>query len=190
MDQTEIESKKEIARKRASDWYYANIDRANVARRGWYTRNKEKMRFYQLEYREKNHEALLQFDRDRSKTEKRKAQNRVCIAKNPEQNRERVKKWEADNPERALTNHRHCLEHRRAKMRQVPFEKIDRDLVYQRDAGICGICGKPLERSELTIDHIVAVSKGGGHLYANVHSAHRLCNIRRGNRPLEFLYSI
>lgn len=148
------------------------------------------MRKYNLEYRGTNHAELLQFDRDRSKTEERKAQNRKCKAKNPEQNRARVKKWEMDNPERALTNHRHCLEHRRAKMRKVPFEKIDRKLVYLKDDGICGICGNPLEMSDLTLDHIIPISKGGGHVYANVHSAHRICNIRRGTRPPDFLYSL
>lgn len=185
-----MEEKKEIARARAIKWYHDNPDRAKAARRAWYLRNREKMRKYNLEYRQVNHDELLQFDRSRSKTEERKAQNRKCLAKNPERNRERVRKWEMDNPERALINHRHCLEHRRAKIRQVPFEKIDRKLVYLIDGGICGICGKPLEMSDFTLDHIIPISKGGGHVYPNVHSAHRICNIRRGTKPLEILYSL
>jgi 5-methylcytosine-specific restriction endonuclease McrA len=185
-----MEDKKEIARVRATKWYYDNLERAKVVRRAWYLRNKEKMRKYNLKYREKHHDELLQFDRNRSKTEKRKEQNRKCKSKNPEQNREKVRKWEMDNPEQALENHRHCLEHRRAKIKKVPFEKINRQLVYLKDEGICGICGKSLEMSDLTLDHIIPISKGGGHLYANVHSAHRICNIRRGIKPLEFLYSI
>jgi 5-methylcytosine-specific restriction endonuclease McrA len=185
-----MEEKKETARLRANKWYRDNPDRAKVARRAWYLRNKEKMRKYNLKYRKEHHEELLQFDRNRSKTEERRAQNRKCLAKNPERNRERVRKWEMDNPEKALTNHRNCLEHRRANMRKVPFEKIDRNLVYKKDDGICGICGKPLEMSDFTLDHIIPIAKGGGHLYANVHSAHRICNIRRGTKPLEILYSL
>jgi 5-methylcytosine-specific restriction endonuclease McrA len=185
-----MEDLKEAARIRARKWYRDNPERAKKARRAWYLRNKEKMRKYSLEYREANHDDLLRYDRDRSRTEKRKEQNRICIAKNPGPRREKTKKWVADNPERAAVNAHHAQERRRAKMRQVPYEKIDRDLVFLKDEGICGICGQPLERSELTLDHIIPISKGGGHLYANVHSAHLICNIRRATRPLEFLYSI
>jgi 5-methylcytosine-specific restriction endonuclease McrA len=185
-----MEDKKEIARARAIKWYHDNPDRAKAARRAWYLRNKEKMRKYNLEYRQANHDELLQFDRDRSKTEERRAQNRKCLAKNPERNRERARKWAKDNPERAANNLRCALEKRRAKMRDVPYEKINRDEVYLKDGMICGICGGLLERSDFTVDHIVPISKGGGHLYANVHSAHRICNIRRGTKPLEILYSL
>ena len=75
-------------------------------------------------------------------------------------------------------------------MRNVPYEKIDREEIYQKDGMICGICGKPLERSDFTVDHIIPISKGGGHVFGNVHSAHRICNIRRGTKPLDFLYSL
>lgn len=185
-----MEDQKEIARVRASKWYYDNLDRAKAARRGWYLRNKEKMRKYNLEYRQLHHDELLQFDRDRSKKEERRAASRECRRKNPEQNRERARKWAMDNPERATNNLRHTLERRRANMREVPFEKIDRELVYLKDEGTCGICGERLEMSDLTLDHIIPISKGGGHVYPNVHSAHRICNIRRGTKPLDFLYSI
>ncbi|MDA3834267.1 MAG: HNH endonuclease signature motif containing protein [Spirochaetales bacterium] len=185
-----MEDKKEIARLRASKWYYENHERATASRRVWYLRNKEKMRKYQLEYRTINHDKLLQYDKDRSKTEKRIEQYKKWRDNNPETNRAKTRKWALDNPEWAKRNMRDTNERRRANMRKVSFEKIDREIVYLEDDGICGICGKPLEVSELTLDHIVPISKGGGHLYANVHSAHRGCNIRRGTRPLDFLYSI
>ena len=79
---------------------------------------------------------------------------------------------------------------RRARIANNPIESISPLLVYQRDGGICGICGKELDMSDFTVDHIIPISKGGGHVYANVHSAHRTCNVRRGNRPLDILYSI
>lgn len=109
-----MESKKEIARLRASKWYYDNLEKAKEAKRAWYLRNK----------------------------------------------------------------------------RSVPYEKINREDVYLKDGMICGICGGCLEMSDFTIDHIIPISKGGGHVFGNVHSAHRICNIRRGTKPLEILYSI
>lgn len=148
------------------------------------------MRKYNLEYRQSHRDELLQFDKDRNSTEERKAQHKKWRDNNPNKNRVRARKWAMDNPERAANNLRNVLEKRRANMREVPFEKIDRNFVFLKDEGICGICGERLEMSDLTLDHIIPISKGGGHVYPNVHSAHRICNIRRGTKPLDFLYSI
>lgn len=58
--------------------------------------------------------------------------------------------------------------------------------VMQRDHGICQICGKPVDltsrigggvgRLYPTIDHIIPLSKGGGHTWDNVRLAHMVCN--------------
>lgn len=185
-----MDNKKEAARERAVKWYHDNPDRAKAARKAWYLRNKEKMRAYNLEYRKANHEKLAEYDKARNSTEERMAQHKKWRDGNPEVNRERVRKWAKDNPERAAVNLRHTQEKRRAGIRGVPYEKIIREEVYLKDGMICGICGNPLERSDFTVDHIIPISKGGGHVNANVHSAHRMCNIRRGTKPLDILYSI
>lgn len=71
---------------------------------------------------------------------------------------------------------------RRARLALVPVERVDRDVVYDRDAGICGICREPVEREVATLDHIVPLALGGAHLYSNVQIAHRVCNSRKGAR--------
>jgi 5-methylcytosine-specific restriction endonuclease McrA len=185
-----MEDKKEIARIRATEWYRDNPEMAKEARRAWYLRNKEKMRTYNLEYRKVNHDKLLAYDKKRSVTKERIAQHKKWRDSHPETNRERSKKWATDNPERAANNLRCTLEKRRARLRNVPYEKINRKEVYLKDGMICGICGGHLEMSDFTIDHIIPISKGGGHVFGNVHSAHRICNIRRGTKPLEILYSL
>lgn len=148
------------------------------------------MRDYNLEYRAAHHDDLVQYDKERNSTDERAAQHKKWRDNNPEINRAKAREWAKDNPERAANNLRHALEKRRARMRNVPYEKIDREEIYQKDGMICGICGKPLERSDFTVDHIIPISKGGGHVFGNVHSAHRVCNIRRGTKPLDFLYSL
>ena len=57
------------------------------------------------------------------------------------------------------------------------------DKLYERDRGICGICGKPVDMSADSnsneygsIDHIVPLAKGGKHTWDNVQLAHRSCN--------------
>ena len=59
--------------------------------------------------------------------------------------------------------------------------------VYERDNGICQLCGKPVDWNDNTwgksfgamyptIDHIVAMANGGGHTWDNVQLAHAICN--------------
>ena len=61
-------------------------------------------------------------------------------------------------------------------------EPVDRNLVYDRHAGVCGICGRLVPRADFAIDHIVPLSKGGLHSYANTQPSHSLCNSRKGAR--------
>ena len=71
---------------------------------------------------------------------------------------------------------------RRARERAAFVEAGDRALIYERDRGVCGICGKVVTREDASVDHIVPLSKGGEHSYANTRLAHTRCNIARGNR--------
>lgn len=88
---------------------------------------------------------------------------------------------EAD-PDRYRSQRVAASHRRRARLASVPQEPIDRDVVYQRDGGLCGICGGEVARADQSIDHIVPLSKGGPHTYANLRLAHVNCNKRRGNR--------
>lgn len=54
-----------------------------------------------------------------------------------------------------------------------------RDLLWERDAGTCGICCQRVERAEMHIDHIVARSQGGLDKFDNLQPAHMVCNIRK-----------
>lgn len=61
--------------------------------------------------------------------------------------------------------------------------------IYERDRWRCGICrgrvGKSLKwphPRSASIDHIIPVIEGGGHVRANVRLAHLVCNTSRGAR--------
>ena len=71
----------------------------------------------------------------------------------------------------------------------VSYEKnITLRVLIERDGDGCGICGEPVERGVWgtyrpragSIDHIVPMSRGGGHTWDNVQVAHHLCNTRKG----------
>lgn len=72
---------------------------------------------------------------------------------------------------------------RRQRKRDAYVEDVWRSKVFERDGWRCQLCGKALNRTAVvphpkapTLDHIIPISKGGTHEYANVQSAHFLCN--------------
>lgn len=71
------------------------------------------------------------------------------------------------------------IKRRRAK-RTTQLEPVSLLRVALRDGWMCGICGKHVKRAEWSLDHVVPLSHGGAHTYANVVLAHHLCNSRRG----------
>jgi 5-methylcytosine-specific restriction endonuclease McrA len=58
-------------------------------------------------------------------------------------------------------------------------EHIDRLVVYERDKGICHICGEPIAGQKWETDHKIPLAKGGKHSYDNVGLAHRTCNRKK-----------
>ncbi len=66
-----------------------------------------------------------------------------------------------------------------------PFHqrRLTRVEVFLRDGYACQYCGR--ETRELTLDHVVPRSQGGGHSWENVVSACKLCNRRKGGRTPE-----
>lgn len=76
----------------------------------------------------------------------------------------------------------------RARFFGVQYEPIDRRRVYERDRWRCGLCGKGVRRDvkaphplSPSLDHVVPLSRGGDHLYANVQCAHFKCNWMKGD---------
>lgn len=75
---------------------------------------------------------------------------------------------------------------RNALKRAAFVETVNPSVVYERDAGICGICREPVPRDAYEIDHIMPLSRRGEHSYANTQVAHKHCNRRKwASLPLE-----
>ena len=76
----------------------------------------------------------------------------------------------------------------RARYFGVKYELVHRPKVYERDNWMCGICGTKVDKRlkhphprAASLDHIVPISLGGGHLYVNVQCAHWDCNVAKSN---------
>jgi 5-methylcytosine-specific restriction endonuclease McrA len=57
--------------------------------------------------------------------------------------------------------------------------------LFVRDRHVCAYCGGDFHEGDLTVEHIVPVSRGGQHAWTNVVTACRSCNTRKGNRRPE-----
>jgi len=77
----------------------------------------------------------------------------------------------------------------RARKLSAHVEDVRREVVFERDGFMCLLCFEPLRLDvkaphPLTpsIDHIIPLSRGGAHSYANIQSAHLVCNVAKGAR--------
>lgn len=76
---------------------------------------------------------------------------------------------------------------RRARKRNQFVERVYRKKVHARDSGACYLCGNPVTLQEMNVEHVVPLSRGGLHGYANVRTSCSGCNTRKGTRLLEEL---
>lgn len=60
--------------------------------------------------------------------------------------------------------------------------KAVRDLVFARDNGRCCVCGLPVPREKMTIEHKIALANGGTNEPENLGPAHGRCNSSKGAR--------
>ncbi len=56
-----------------------------------------------------------------------------------------------------------------------------RHFLYERDGGLCGFCGKPVDPKHFHVDHIKPRAMGGTAEFSNLRIAHPACNISAGS---------
>jgi 5-methylcytosine-specific restriction endonuclease McrA len=130
----------------------------------WQKRYPEKMAAKAARYREKNRERLALRAREirLRDSERLEANRRRYLAKKPY----------------AITD---SCRRRRARLKNAPkIEEYDSLEIAKRDGWKCHICGKRVKRGQLSIDHLVPLSRGGDDTPQNVALAHLRCNSRRG----------
>jgi 5-methylcytosine-specific restriction endonuclease McrA len=104
-------------------------------------------------------------------------------------------RYERDKPKR-LELAVESVHRRRALMQSVPRERgINREALRRRDGDNCCHCGiemsfEPLKSGQYnpiraTLEHLVALSKGGSHTWDNVALACWQCNVRKNAKSLD-----
>lgn len=59
-----------------------------------------------------------------------------------------------------------------------------RQNVFRRDAHTCQYCMKNFSEKELTLDHVIPVSRGGKKTWDNIVTACKSCNQKKANKTL------
>jgi len=62
--------------------------------------------------------------------------------------------------------------------------KFSRGNIYLRDHNRCQYCGRKFPSSELSLDHVIPISRGGKSTWENVVCACLPCNVKKGNKLL------
>ena len=74
-------------------------------------------------------------------------------------------------------------------IRLIGFDRMPRQAIkfnlrniFARDGNLCQYCGKRFPTSELSLDHVLPRSQGGGSSWENIVCACVACNVRKGGR--------
>lgn len=165
---------------RAARWRAAHPD----AQRAWYLAHQEseraKARIYAAEHAEERRAYNATYVRASRAKSRDQWKIRVRLSDNERLERRRLakKKYKQAHPEMA----RDYVKRRRARHSRLPVEPFTAREIFERDNWFCGICGMHVLAQVATVDHIVPLARGGGHVRSNVQTAHARCNAVKGAR--------
>jgi 5-methylcytosine-specific restriction endonuclease McrA len=168
--------------RKITKWRKSQPESFRAYRRKHYAKNKKRIRAARLN--------AYNYEKERSLAQRRYARNREHIRARESARRQRAdvrekarlatEMWRQKNPERSKENSFKSGAEWRARIRNLFIETVSRKVVFERDKGLCGICLTPVDPSSpWEIDHVIPISKGGPHSYANVQLSHRSCNRRK-----------
>lgn len=162
----------------SKEYYHAHKEEIAAKKKAEYPEKGEKLREYSRNHHWKNREERLEKKKKYRKEnpEKIHLDNIANYAKHAEDRRERSKKYKKANPQKYSS---YQSKRRAQKQNPVGVEPVSLTILFTRDRKTCSICHLPVKRTEGSIDHIIPLSQGGAHSYANCTLAHRRCNSRK-----------
>lgn len=169
--------------------------------RRWRERNIDYARAQQREYGERTRQQKQEYDRLHyaANADKKRAATKAWATANKDRKRKADAAYRQANLDRlreAARNRYYAnpdywksrAAERRAVLRSVSVERVERRDVYERDHGRCQIALRCNGRRTLSyeggwhLDHIIPLSRGGTHEMANVQVSCPACNLAKGDR--------
>lgn len=155
--------KPEVYRLASARYRKQHPTKAKLATYKWAQANKERRKVVLREWREKNAERIREWREGRR-----------------DRDRELLRQWRKNHPTRA----RALIRGYQARKRGALAGNVDYTVIWERDNGICHICGLPVPTNDVHFDHVIPLSRGGAHSMENVAVAHSMCNLRKHNKLL------
>lgn len=160
-------------------------------------RNPAALDAYQRSYRQKNAERIREKNRKWSaaNADRRREYNAGYFRENQEAIRQAASAWRKSNHDKIMAANRE----RAALMRGAVVDRgITVSALRKRDGDNCTYCFTPLlfgrtssyEPTKASVDHVVALARGGAHTWENVVLACLRCNIRKGDRSVDDWHAV
>jgi 5-methylcytosine-specific restriction endonuclease McrA len=169
-----------------------NRDKLMLRQKEHYRRNKERFRVRQNAYDKAHADHFRELKQTEAYKAKKAEWDRADYERHKEQRKAATKEYASSHPDkyrkyRMDWKRRNPGSHLKYKAikRGAFVEYVNVAEVYERDLGLCGICGLPVGSGEFQLDHRIPLSRGGEHSYANCQSSHALCNIKKFDRMPE-----
>lgn len=157
----------------------ANRERIAKAYRTWRIENREARADYARNYRNENRNRY----RENARNYYARNQIRISAAKaeryriDPFARRESASKWRLENREK-----RNSYEHaRRARLEKNGVFSIRKKFIERLYRSACAQCGST---EQMTMDHVVPISRGGSHSEGNLMPLCRSCNMSKKDKLL------
>lgn len=169
-------------------WRDANPEREKESQR----RNDAKRKVQRVAYRKANAERIKVRNAAyrQAKRDVIREQGRAYYIANKDAILERVRVAVAKNPDLYKQLHKAAKHRRRVRLESNgPCESFTDGEIFERDGWTCGLCDTPVDPllshpdpMSASLDHVVPIAKGGGHVRANVQCAHLRCNLSKRDR--------
>jgi len=165
------------------EWAGHNRDRVRAGNRRSYRKHREKRLAYQRWYRQRYPEKLRERKRKEYLAHREAYLRRAREYRRTHAEEKRARDREYARRRRDLRRRiaREYARRRRAAIMGNPMEPVDEQAIFERDGFRCVYCGAT---SQLELDHVVPLSRGGAHCADNLVVACRSCNASKGNKPL------
>jgi 5-methylcytosine-specific restriction endonuclease McrA len=158
-----------VARRRREE----NPERIAEIQHKSYLKHRAKRLAEQKAYHQKNQETILAKSRERAKTDHarllRKQADDARFATRPDAVQARADRQAV----------------RRARKADLFVEDVSRLEVWNRDNGICRLCGLRADEQDWHLEHLTPLSRGGEHSYANAAVSHPTCNRSKGSKTFD-----
>lgn len=151
--------------------------------KAWLAEHKEQVRASDIAYRAAHADELREKQREYNASEAGKARAARYASKHIQERRELARAYR-QTPKGVIV---HRVTERKRRQEKRAGGTLDNAAFYAKCADLqwhCQICGKELTIENVTIDHIVPISKGGTNAIENLQPLCMRCNNIKSDKPM------